>query len=289
METPKTDLKTEADAEIEWLAGLYSALPNAGILHYSLVDAAQILAIDLWLSGDIDGLTGQEWEGNHYHPKAREAIAPTMESMLDALIADVEADRLKAVVLAQSLPGAKRPPAPSFLPDQTFVHVDDLPDWMERYGMGPGQVLYDLADSGWATVRALAKSVAQNRESYLVPALSNDPPSPGDPVAYLNEELRVARSQIKTLERQIASLKKTGPTSFGSQAGPSASASADTNKRRTLLTVIAALCKKADIDLQRGAATKIASAVSALGATVGEDAIRAILKDIPEAVDSRSR
>lgn len=63
-----------------------------------------------------------------------------------------------------------------------------------------------------------------------------------------------------------------------------------TRHRRTLLTIIAALCKKAGIDhAGRGAAAAISSATAEIGAPVGDDSIRDLLKEIPDAIESRSR
>ena len=62
-----------------------------------------------------------------------------------------------------------------------------------------------------------------------------------------------------------------------------------TRQRRTLLVVIAALCRKAGIDPNsRGASTQIASATEELGVPVGEDSIRTMVRDIPDAIESRS-
>ena len=63
-----------------------------------------------------------------------------------------------------------------------------------------------------------------------------------------------------------------------------------TRQRRTLLTIIAALCRKASIDPgSRGASTAIESATAEIGAPVGDDAIRTMLREIPDAIESRSR
>ena len=66
--------------------------------------------------------------------------------------------------------------------------------------------------------------------------------------------------------------------------------SAGTRQRRTLLTLIAALCRKAGIDpAGRGAAVQIASLTDEIGAPVTDDAIRSLLRELPDAIESRSR
>lgn len=61
-----------------------------------------------------------------------------------------------------------------------------------------------------------------------------------------------------------------------------------TRQRRTLLTIIAALCRKSGIDTKsRGANAAIAAATAELGVSVSDDSIRVILEEIPDAVESR--
>ena len=63
-----------------------------------------------------------------------------------------------------------------------------------------------------------------------------------------------------------------------------------TTERNTLLAVIAALCDYSDIKYkERGAATKIAAMTQENGAPVSDDAIRNILKKIPDALATRMK
>lgn len=63
-----------------------------------------------------------------------------------------------------------------------------------------------------------------------------------------------------------------------------------TRERRTLLTIIAALCKKAKIDpKRRGAAQDIMALTEELGAKVSDDTIKGYLDEIPDAVESRMK
>ncbi|WP_374264688.1 hypothetical protein [Zoogloea sp.] len=65
---------------------------------------------------------------------------------------------------------------------------------------------------------------------------------------------------------------------------------AATRTRDTLLIIIAALAEKGGFDLlERGAASRIAESTECIGAPVGDDTIRAVLKEIPEAVTRRNK
>jgi hypothetical protein len=62
------------------------------------------------------------------------------------------------------------------------------------------------------------------------------------------------------------------------------------NERNTLLTIIAALCDHSAIKFEEhGAATEIARMTDKIGAHVSDDAIRAALKKIPDAVERRKK
>jgi hypothetical protein len=63
-----------------------------------------------------------------------------------------------------------------------------------------------------------------------------------------------------------------------------------TRARRTYLTIIAALCKSCGIYPQdRGAAQRIKESTEALGYPVDDGTIQAMLKDIPDALEARSK
>jgi len=63
-----------------------------------------------------------------------------------------------------------------------------------------------------------------------------------------------------------------------------------TKERHTMLVIIAALCKEANIDYrQRGVANAIQHLTENIGSPVTDDTIRSVLKQINEAVDVRSK
>lgn len=83
----------------------------------------------------------------------------------------------------------------------------------------------------------------------------------------------------------IEEVEETGPE-VGNQQSPNAIAPGETRKRRTLLKIIAALCKESDIDLEkRGAAMRIMEATDRIGVTVKDDTIRKIIDEIPDALE----
>lgn len=64
----------------------------------------------------------------------------------------------------------------------------------------------------------------------------------------------------------------------------------NTNGRNSYLTIIAALCHCAGIDIQaRGAAVQIAKLTEEIGARITDDTVRNILRQIPDALQSRQK
>lgn len=82
------------------------------------------------------------------------------------------------------------------------------------------------------------------------------------------------------------------PTAIVAASVPSAGTGNDVTlrERKTLLLLLAALCKHASIDWrERGAAARIATLTQEAGWTIHEDTIRKYLGQLQEAVDARMR
>ncbi|QDF65971.1 hypothetical protein FJQ87_04130 [Shewanella sp. SNU WT4] len=63
-----------------------------------------------------------------------------------------------------------------------------------------------------------------------------------------------------------------------------------TNEKNSLLVLIAALCNEANVDWnQRGISTSLTVMTDHIGASLTDDTIRKILKQIPSAIESRSK
>jgi len=88
-------------------------------------------------------------------------------------------------------------------------------------------------------------------------------------------------------------MKRMGPypeAKEGLQDGSGGDKALGKRERDTLLTIIAAFCKYESLDpKERGLAAKIAQMTQDLGAPVTDDTIRAVLAQIPDAVESRMK
>ena len=102
-----------------------------------------------------------------------------------------------------------------------------------------------------------------------------------------NSDSEQARLKAKTIE--ISQLKDQLATSL---SGQTAKVDRPLHKRprRTLLTIIAALCDQAGIDYKaRGAAQRIKHATELVGAPVDDGTILTFLNEIPDALEIRMK
>lgn len=268
--------------EADFGAADYVRLPGYGVDHYNLTDAALVGALDMWSVGAVEGVPCESWLDEHENPAVRKALEPLRAQLLAALVRSVESRQLAAEVRGRALATSQ------LIPEQTYVALDDLVDWLEVHGHERGEFIADIQEAHQDDPWYIASQVAEDRAKLRFPETVDEAQAGafetlGDnaaEIASLKQELRIARLRISHLEF----LKLGGRHSNTENKPPS------TRQRRTLLTVIAALCKSAGISpSSRGAAAAIASATEELGVPVSDDSIRMLLRDIPDAIGSRSR
>ncbi len=105
--------------------------------------------------------------------------------------------------------------------------------------------------------------------------------------------LKWAQSKDLEIPTELQSLlfkRSEEPSRTINEPGPGATASDSVRARRTLLVIIAGLCTKVGIDWnERGVAKRIAGFTEDLGAGVSVDTVRNLLKEIPDALESRQK
>jgi hypothetical protein len=276
--------------EADYGAADYMRLPDFGKRHYSLTDAGLVAALDIWSSGkapQMPPLGFEDAEGvmhaDQSSPKIRAALEPLREQLVSALMQSAESGQLKVVVRGRNLSDS-RP-----IPERTFVDALDLIDWLRVHGHERGDILADieecLYDNPWQVASAVAEERAQLRLEHLEPDPTGEPLSWEEKWQRLDlhraeRKLRENRLHIVHLEQQLDAAR----------GGAGSRKPLSSRERRTFLIIIAALCQKAGIKPDaRGAAVVIASATEQLGVPVSDDSIRTMLREIPDAIDSRSR
>lgn len=274
--------------EPDYDAADYLRLPGFGVGHYSLTDASLLSALDMWVSGTAPGVTAEVLGDRDDDPlrclddpEVRKALEPLQAQLLAALIRSAEAGQLDVEVRARSLADSRLDPS------RTYVDLHELVEWLDVHGHGRGDVIAVIEEELDERPWEIASGVAEQRANFrLAHLLQQDEPATANPNAGASDryereaELQACRLRVAHLERQIDELRRGGGSGRP----------VTTRARRTYLTVIAALCRKAGIDPNsRGAAVAIESATAELGTPVGDDSIRTMLREIPDAVESRSR
>ncbi len=164
------------------------------------------------------------------------------------------------------------------VPRRTVRHAD-LKEWMQRrYPDQKPEFLFDVIER---TTHA-----AINADSFLALQVERDA---------LKARIEKATDVYKALKSEKDAVVRERDECSESNKRlsalvESAEKQLSTNERNTLLVLIAALCKQANIDYNKaGISSALAAATDEIGAPITDDTIRKILKQIPLAVESRSK
>lgn len=280
-----SDIKIDNDAQDDsggLMEGL-SRLDDFGLWQLSLPDAAELIAIDMLYAGKIDIEDPEEWDGNPFNPKIMQAWSGTASDFEIRLAKAVELGRLNATL-------AMRDFDENLIPDMTFVRVGSLENWLDERGYN-----VDEAFTEW---RDRENDIANDMLSELiwlrhVKVYSRNPKIFGGYESNLTladesnslevlSAYRAAVQENQHLRERLAQAETRQSEKLNAQAPPRA--------RRTLLTLIAALCDNNGINIERrGTAQRIKEMTEQLGAPVDDETIRKVLADIPDALETRMK
>jgi hypothetical protein len=116
-------------------------------------------------------------------------------------------------------------------------------------------------------------------------------PDKGEPCFSIWHSLPVPLSMDRIKNDAVFLLEEVAryEAEHGTEVGAAkAEATLSARERNSLLTIIAALCDYSDMDIRaRGAAGQIVKMTEELGAPVTDDTIRKVLKQIPDALETR--
>lgn len=159
--------------------------------------------------------------------------------------------------------------------ERRHIFGRDLKKWMEKAfpNEKPAFLFDDIEQNSHTSITA---------ESYR--SLKADRDALKNRIDKAIEEFKILRQEKETIETDRDSLRGIVDKSVEAEK------SLSTKERHTLLVIIAALCKEANIDYsQRGVASAIQNLTENIGSPITDDTIRSVLKQINEAVDVRSK
>lgn len=251
----------------------FVSIPNFGIYHLSIRQAAELISIDMWYSGEIDDVgEPEDWDGSEYDPKLVDALAKYVQEFETRLLTAVELERLKAVSVKRNLDEL-------IISDETYIEFEKLREWLNERGYDGGDIIncWTFAETDIAV--AVSKEVnylrAAIKENGTIPKKDDDFQTMYKKTMLDNQSLKNENQQLK---KQISELqshqeKLNKPVS--------------TKARKSFLLIIEALCKKNNIDSQeRSMAGKIQRIVELqTGQKIDDDTVRNILNQIPDALN----
>ena len=269
------------------------------LFHLSIREAAELVAVDMWVSGEFPEVKEPddwEWSGSNSDPMLFPSLAEKSREFESRIISAVDSGRLKARNLVRTFDE-------KLVENQPRIRIGDLEAWLNEHGYTPGETFTE-----WMQEEAEIEGKLEEEFEYLralsgackgvvqdLPVISDHIPIRPDDFAIFAEKKDVEKmaSAYKALVISYFRLLKTG---YGDNEQPAKKREATidrpltTRQRRTMLTVIAAMCKYEGLDPQgRGTAQRIMEMTDDLGAHIDDGTIAKMLSEIPDALETRMK
>jgi len=261
--------------------------PNLGFWQLTVEDAAGWLAIDMWFQGLFPKIEIPKQDiYNPRDPALRKMVSEHCSELEGLLTAAIDRGTLKATKLNFDFDDRS-------LPDHTLVNFEDLKSWLKEHGYELGEAFEDFTDIETIIYNKIVKEIYKLRVEYeLKESLPWDlletrqnPDQAG---------IKELRATVKELTAENVELSNDNRGLRTKLEGIEESYPKRTERpmftleRRTLLTIIASLCKEAGINYQqRGAAKRLSELTEEIGAAVTDETIRKIINDIDDALETR--
>lgn len=258
-------------------------MKNFGIWSLSVQEAAELIASDAWFYGYFDEVEEPDnFSGDPRNPLLMKALEEVISTFADRLTSAIDSEKLNADKIVRDFDE-------KIDRKNTFVEFSDLANWLFDRGYEYGDVLSEWEEARHRIAEQtcyeveyldlLAKEGRLLRHMRWLP--NHDQHVDEMKASELREELKAVKLENAALKARLAQ----GPVTE-----PKPDRQMTTRSRRTLLSIIAALAEHAGVDYQaRGAAKRLMEITEYFGIPVDDDTIRVVLKDIPDAVESRSR
>lgn len=281
-------MTTKTDENYDRLirSSILMELKDLGIRKLNIQEAAELVVCDMWNDGEIElRELDDETEGGASDPEIKAALSGEILTFVTLLSKAIDLGRLKPEKIARDFDE-------QIIPELTFIDGSALGDWLLERGRDPGDVFWEWDEAEQQILQRVCNEIAwirsgdaRNtspftsflngvRNQKLYAEKSNDEQLK---IAFKSATLEISRLRTRLIEAEQAHRLK-----IDEPAPPRA--------RRTLLTLIAALCSGSKIDIEaRGAAQRIKKMTEEIGAPVDDETIRKILMEIPDALEARTR
>ena len=257
-----------------------------GLFQLTVRDAAALVAVDMWFLGEISVEIPEADSYDPGDPKLRQALSKHCIDFEQRLTAAINEGSLKTTKILRNL-------SEELDLDKTLIDQDDLVSWLVSRGHEPGDAFEDYLHeeirilekvlSEIYTLRIMRKNVELSSRN-LSEAKRNPEKAGINELRLAVKELMIENTELFTSKMQLKNKLQEAQKNYPEKAEQKLS----TRSRRTLLTIIGALCNKSEIDYKlRGAAKRISEFTEEIGAAVTDDTIRKIINEIDDAIESR--
>ena len=268
-------------------AHVYSPdVPDFGVWQLTLNEAARLVVLDLWMTGEqlefqeVTDCAGMD------DPRLKEALEPEIVKYEEKLINAINEGRLPASFM-------RRDSEDRLIAAETYIHCHELFKWLSiRQGL-PSTIFAE-----WIDTESVIATEVRNEIKYLRAVESKGKGA----LRKLSDRRMLAKYRESTPDdfekllemyrhevRENARLRDVLVT-LRSGKSERVDRPLGTRSRRTLLTVIAALCRKLRINPEnRDAARRIMEITEDAGTRISNDTIKTMLTEIPDAVENRMK
>lgn len=262
-------------------------LPDFGVGHLTIKKAAELVAFDMWYSGEITDIEAPEnWDGSEHDPKLLALLAQHVATFEARLLNAVDSGKIKAT--------AKRRDFDERLnPEKTYIKNKKLIDWLIERGYEPGDIMHE-----WLEVEGEIAAHVCDELIYLRTASKRGKSAFLD-IAFQGTLAKTGGADATEVANVIAAYKalivenqqlKEQLTHARTEQPAKVDRPLATRQRRTLLTIIAALCEYSAIDpTAKNAAGQIAKLTEDIGANVTDETIAKAISEIPDALVTRMK
>jgi hypothetical protein len=295
-------------------------LDGFGLWAHSVVDAAVLVTVDMYYSEQLEGIDLDFEPEEDFDPQLISALSGKIESIKHRMLKSIDAGRLETEHTQRDIDD-------NIVETDTYIAHDTLVEWLGNHGVSCGEIMQEWEKYEMETTRYIIDEVVKCRiaqsEGYHTLSDIVFADRRGKTVSDEEAEENVKRfdaaradgvdfrvvlaeidnermekeidtntslylswkNKVDTIDRLTKMLREASAKGK-EHTGPALTA----RNRKTFLTIIAALCGKAGLQLGgRGAAQRIKEATEEIGAPVSDDTIHSILKEIPDAIEDRMK
>ena len=259
-------------------------IPDFGVWHLNIKQAAELIALDMWYSGEFPDIEEPEdWDGNENNLAFRSLLASQVTLFEERLITAIDNGKLSTAFCLRNF-------EEKIDSEKSYIEFNELQSWLVEHGYHFGDAFEDWQDKEAEIVTQVCNEISFLRTSIknggvidritLFGLLAKS----GKIDKHNLTELASAYKAVVIENQQLREMLNKASTAKPEKCDRPLS----TRQRRTMLTMIAALCQHAKIDIKaRGTAQRIREMTEILGTSIDDETIKKIISEIPEAIESR--